>query len=597
MRLPLLHGAGEQPLHEVALEREEDDERDRERHEGRGRDQLDVGAELPHLREDRDGDRLRVAPEGQRHEQVVPDPEELEDRERGDRGQPERQDQPEEDPELGRAVDPRRLEQVLGYPDEEVPEQEDREGQPERRVEEDEPEHGVEEPEVVVEGKDRDQRHLDRHDEERDDAEEEPVAPRKLEPGEGVTGERRDEDREDRPADGNPERRPDRRRDRLVVEDVAVVLERGLARLRQDLPPADSPDLGRVDQRGEEEADRRDEPEHADEREEEVHRGPSEEANDPRGDRLVEDDRLFLRFRGSRHLDLPPEAADVDEQDGDHEQEEEDRDRRPEPVVVLAERRAPHRERDHVGVVLNRARRDRDHDVEDLQDVDQHRDEDDGEDRCEQRDRDPPEHLPLVGSVRARRLEQVARNRCEPGRDHDHRETRPHPRVGDHHRRKDQAGAEPRDACIGSLEGFRADRGAIGPRLDVLEPERAVRLRRRVGDLASTVVAELDGHSRQPELSFLEPAGCAAARLEVSPDDAGDAAGQRPPARLPARRPLERRPLGSPSGRAAPRRPAGSRPSARTLPRARLAEPRSTLSRWRARRRARLRPSRPRSRH
>ena len=39
----------------------------------------------------------------------------------------------------------RRLEQVAGYPDEEVPEQEDREGS-ERRVEQDQPEDGVEGP-------------------------------------------------------------------------------------------------------------------------------------------------------------------------------------------------------------------------------------------------------------------------------------------------------------------------------------------------------------------------------------------------------------------------------------------------------------------
>src|SRR5262245_9628027 len=94
----LLHGTGEQPLHEVALEREEDDERNRERDERRRRDQLDVGAELAQLGEDRDRDRLRVAPERQGNEQVVPDPEELEDGERGDRRQAERQDQAHEDP-------------------------------------------------------------------------------------------------------------------------------------------------------------------------------------------------------------------------------------------------------------------------------------------------------------------------------------------------------------------------------------------------------------------------------------------------------------------------------------------------------------------
>ena len=51
-------------------------------------------------------------------------------------GQAERQDQPHEDRDLAGAVDAGRLEDVLRQPDEEVPQQEDRERQPERRVEE-----------------------------------------------------------------------------------------------------------------------------------------------------------------------------------------------------------------------------------------------------------------------------------------------------------------------------------------------------------------------------------------------------------------------------------------------------------------------------
>ena len=69
--------------------------------------------------------------------------------------------------DLGRAVDARRLEDVLRDPDEEVAQQEDRERQAERGVEEDDPEHRVEEPERVVEPEHRDQRHLQRHDEQR----------------------------------------------------------------------------------------------------------------------------------------------------------------------------------------------------------------------------------------------------------------------------------------------------------------------------------------------------------------------------------------------------------------------------------------------
>ena len=116
-------------------------------------------------------------------------------------GQPERQDQAQEDPDLGGAVDPRRLHQVLRDPDEEVPQQEDRERQPEGGVEEDQAEHRVEEPEVGVEREDRDQRHLDRDDEHRDHGDEEPVAAGELEPGERVAGHRGDEDRQHRAAD------------------------------------------------------------------------------------------------------------------------------------------------------------------------------------------------------------------------------------------------------------------------------------------------------------------------------------------------------------------------------------------------------------
>ena len=81
----------------------------------------------------------------------------------------------------------------------------------------------------------------------------------------------------------------------------------------------------------------------------------------------------------------PPEAADVEQQHRDDEHEDEDRNRRSHTQVARAsERRAPHRERQHAGVVLHRAGGDGDDDVEDLEDVDQHRDEDDREHRHEE---------------------------------------------------------------------------------------------------------------------------------------------------------------------------------------------------------------------
>src|SRR5262249_23743191 len=156
-------------------EGEEDDQRDRQRDERGRRDHVDVRSERAQLREDRDRQRPRLAAEDERDEQVVPRPEELEDRERGDRRQPEGEDQAQEDPELGGAVDARRLEDVLGYPDEEVPQEEDRERQPEGSVEEDQPEHVSVQMCAVVQLEDGDQGHLQRDDQEGDDKEEEPV--------------------------------------------------------------------------------------------------------------------------------------------------------------------------------------------------------------------------------------------------------------------------------------------------------------------------------------------------------------------------------------------------------------------------------------
>ena len=81
--------------------------------------------------------------------------------------------------------------------------------------------------------------------------------------------------------------------------------------------------------------------------------------------------------------------------------------------------------------------------------------------------------------------------------------------------------------AYGSENVSGADRGAVGARLDVLEREGAVGLRLRLEDAASALVAELDGDPGQAELLLLDLAGRAAAGLEVSPDDAGDPAGER----------------------------------------------------------------------
>src|SRR5262245_56275330 len=107
-----LDGARRKPTHEILLEREEDDERKGHRDERRCREHLPV---LPPTAEqipkgDREHLVLRRSPEEhQRHQQIVPDPKELEDRERGESGDREWDDEPPENREVIRAVDLGRL--------------------------------------------------------------------------------------------------------------------------------------------------------------------------------------------------------------------------------------------------------------------------------------------------------------------------------------------------------------------------------------------------------------------------------------------------------------------------------------------------------
>ncbi len=212
-------------------------------------------------------------------------------------GQPEREDQAQEDADLGGSVDPGSLEQLLWYPDEEVPEEEDGERESERRMEEHDREDRVEDPEGVVEREHGDQRHLQWHDQKGDDEDEEPVAAGEVEPRERVAREGGDEDWQDRPPDRDPERRPERRGDRIVLEDGPVVVERQVGRLHQERPPAVRRELGGIEQRDDEEADRRDQPEEADDDEQDVDRRLAEHADDPRRELLLDDGR-WSRFCG-----------------------------------------------------------------------------------------------------------------------------------------------------------------------------------------------------------------------------------------------------------------------------------------------------------
>src|SRR5215208_394188 len=260
-RTPMsLDGSREQPLHEVALEGEEDAERHEQRDERRRRDQVDIRPELAQVREDRHRNRLNGLAERERDDEVVPRPDELEHGDRRERREREWQHDAHEDPQLRGAVDPRRLEELLRDPDEVVAEQEDRERKPEGDVEEDDPRHGVVQPDVVVEREHRDQRHLQRDDEQADHHDEDPVAAGELEPREGVARKRREKEDDRRIPDRDLGGCPQRRHDRMVLQDRAVVRPRREARMREDLPPSfDGEALRRKDRR-QEQAGRRDEP-------------------------------------------------------------------------------------------------------------------------------------------------------------------------------------------------------------------------------------------------------------------------------------------------------------------------------------------------
>ena len=151
----------------------------------------------------------------------------------------------------------------------------------------------------------------------------------------------------------------------------------------------------------------------------------------------------------------------------DHQQQQKDGDRAAQAQVrVRAERRAVQLERQDVRVVLRRARRDDEDQVEDLQHVDHQRDEDDREDRRQQRHGDLPEDLPLVGAVHPCRFEQFTRHAREARRDQHHREARPHPDVDADDGRGDQRRAEPVDAVVRLPEvlGGQPQQGAVGLR-------------------------------------------------------------------------------------------------------------------------------------
>ncbi|MBG9885349.1 hypothetical protein ABE10_01860, partial [Bacillus toyonensis] len=193
-----------------------------------------------------------------------------------------RQDDPEEDLPVTCAVHPCRLHDLPGDLGDEVVQHEDRQRHREDRVGDP---HGREavvhvaqtEPgehlhlsdgETAREQRQqRDERHLDRHDLQREHEHEDHVLAPEVDPCEPVGRERRDHDRDDRGRDRDGQRveegLPERQRGPAGGERLEVVVQRE-ARVDEDRPPARAVRVRAGPERGDEETEGRDRPEDRD---------------------------------------------------------------------------------------------------------------------------------------------------------------------------------------------------------------------------------------------------------------------------------------------------------------------------------------------
>src|SRR5579859_6424464 len=127
-RLPL-DRASQYAAHEVALQAEKDHQGQCHGNERRRRQHFVATAKRVHQPSDLHRHRRErpTADKDQRHQQVVPDPHELEDEQRGERRHRQREQQIEEDAHMPRAVNPRRLQQIGGESTKEIAQEIDRE--------------------------------------------------------------------------------------------------------------------------------------------------------------------------------------------------------------------------------------------------------------------------------------------------------------------------------------------------------------------------------------------------------------------------------------------------------------------------------------
>src|SRR6266508_2528079 len=296
----LLDRTSHHALDEVTLECEEDDQRHNHRQENAGSDDVDARPELPRLLLQRHRDRLGVLSEHQRHQQVVPHPEELEDRQRRDRGPAERQHHLAEDGELLAAVHPGRLQQVPWDPDEEVAQQENPERQPEGDVEQHRGGHRTEDADSAEQLRVRDHADLDRHHDQRHHQDEQPVAAGELHPREGVRRSSGDQHhqqgRRHRDQDGVHQRLDHGAR----LQQVGVVVEAQLIELVENGPPARAGCVLAGAEARDEDADGGHQPEQPHQHQADLHHSVAQQADHLVGDpapRSPQPGRLQLRAR------------------------------------------------------------------------------------------------------------------------------------------------------------------------------------------------------------------------------------------------------------------------------------------------------------
>ncbi len=151
----------------------------------------------------------------ERPQEVVPAAEEGEDPQRREGRPAQRQDDPREDLQLARAVDPSRVEQVPGQPEDELPHEEHAERGGQERQEE--PGEAVDEPRVRHEDEQRHERHDARDEQGAHDEGEQRLLAAELEHRQGVAEHRAEQE----VADGDDDR------DDGGVEEVGAEVEAG----------------------------------------------------------------------------------------------------------------------------------------------------------------------------------------------------------------------------------------------------------------------------------------------------------------------------------------------------------------------------------